>query len=106
MIQLPQSGLVQPPLCLTILEEAQAPYSGSDTGIVEGRPTCKVTLGSFEPSRKLMGGILAAAGIEGFLANRDAAAVEADRDTERWKPFVETWWITHEPNPMRRGEAA
>jgi len=50
---------------------AQAPATLFGHWIAEGHPTGKVTLGSFEACSKVMGGILAAAGMEAFLANRD-----------------------------------
>ena len=53
----------------------------------EGKP-----LGSFESWQQVVGGILKAAGIDGFLSNRDELYHTADRESEEWRDFVEAWW--------------
>ena len=48
-------------------------------------------LGTFEAYRLVMGGTLEAAGLPGFLTNRDELRLHADPDTQRWRDFVERW---------------
>ena len=52
-----------------------------------GRP-----LGSYEVWSSVVGGILQAAGIEGFLANREELYRRTDSETEEWRAFVSAWW--------------
>lgn len=49
------------------------------------------TLGSFESWTEVMGGILAAAGIDGFLANADELLAASDPGSTAWQQFVEAW---------------
>lgn len=49
-------------------------------------------LGSYEEWSGVMGGILAHAGIEGFLTNRTNFATVANTDQLAWKAFVSAWW--------------
>jgi hypothetical protein len=63
------------------------------------RPGAK-TLGSFERWAAVMGGILAHAGIDGFLEGRDALHTESDQQTEDWKALFEHWWKAHEALPV------
>jgi hypothetical protein len=58
-----------------------------------GRPSGKRTLGSFEVWARVIGGILEASGIEGFLAERtETAGNNANEDDRRWTPFISRWW--------------
>ena len=52
-----------------------------------GRP-----MGTFEEWSRVVGGILSAAGIEGFLANREELYRTVDGETEEWRAFVLAWW--------------
>lgn len=61
-----------------------------------GRPAWSGrAFGSFEAWSAVVGGILQAAGIEGFLANREEQYRRADSDTEDWRAFVSAWWAKH-----------
>jgi hypothetical protein len=51
-------------------------------------------LGSFELWTRIVGGILAAAGIEGFLGNLDELYDQVDEDETAWVTFL-TAWFTH-----------
>lgn len=62
--------------------------------IAAGRPTGKVTKGSFESWAEVMGGILEVVGIPGFLANEDKLKEYADDDDPRWTIFVTAWLET------------
>jgi hypothetical protein len=48
-------------------------------------------LGSFESWAETVGGMLAHAGIRGFLSNLDELYESADSETEEWTGFLETW---------------
>ncbi|MGD0248943.1 MAG: bifunctional DNA primase/polymerase, partial [Candidatus Limnocylindrales bacterium] len=65
----------------------------------EGKP-----LGSYEAWSSVIGGILQAAGIEGFLANRDELYRRADAETEEWRAFVAAWWETHSDAPLKASD--
>ena len=57
-------------------------------------------LGSYERWGEVVGGILAAAGIEGFLGNVGEFAARADAETIAWQRFVDAWWQQHNTNPV------
>lgn len=57
-----------------------------------GRPEGSASLGSYESWAAAMGGILAVAGVEGFLDNRARFYDRADRESAAWGEFVEAWW--------------
>jgi hypothetical protein len=59
--------------------------------IAQGCQPGKRTLGSYEQWARVMGGILNAAGIEGFLEGQHEQSAEADREAQRWTPFIENW---------------
>jgi putative DNA primase/helicase len=50
------------------------------------------TLGSFEGWAAVMGGVLEAAGVGGFLENRDRLIAEADDDSQEAREFLAAWW--------------
>jgi hypothetical protein len=59
-------------------------------------PASPANLGSFERWAAIIGGILEAADIAGFLSNIDDESVrEADETGSRWRGFVEDWWREH-----------
>jgi putative DNA primase/helicase len=62
--------------------------------LARGRPAPeKLTpLGSYEQWSKVMGGILAAAGIPGFLSNLEEFYELADHEGAVLRAFVELWW--------------
>jgi hypothetical protein len=51
-----------------------------------------------------LGGILYAAGIEGFLGNLEALYETADSEGTMWREFVAAWWEAHEDKPVRVSE--
>jgi hypothetical protein len=63
--------------------------------IAVGRPLSRRGLGSFEGWSAIMGGILEAARVQGFLDNLDELYAAASLDAHEWRSFVETWWETH-----------
>jgi hypothetical protein len=73
--------------------------------IAVGRPAWRgKPLGSFESWSQVLGGILEAAGIEGFMANRDELYKRADTETEEWRAFIEAWWDLHGEEPVRTAD--
>ncbi|MBN2192834.1 MAG: hypothetical protein JW751_08440, partial [Polyangiaceae bacterium] len=65
-----------------------------------GRPPGKERLGSFESWAEVMGSILNAAGVEGFLGNLDSLHEAADEEGSLWRDFVAVWWMTHQDRPV------
>ncbi len=64
--------------------------------VAKGKPRFTTRhLGSFEDWSELIGGVLATAGIPGFLTNLEAYSVQADTETTEWDRFVSAWWETH-----------
>ncbi len=61
-------------------------------------------LGSYESWSGVVGGILAAAGIPGFLDNRDALYSRADSETEEWRAFTRAWYAQHDVAAVKTGE--
>ena len=57
-------------------------------------------LGSFEEWTRVIGGIVAGAGISGFLANLDAFYEAAVTEVARLRAFVERWWETYGSEPV------
>ena len=59
------------------------------------------TLGSYESWARVVGGVLEAAGIDGFLENRDEYLDTFDEETEQWRLFVSRWWEKHGEEVIR-----
>ena len=60
--------------------------------IAAGKPIQPKRLGSFEGWSEVVGGILALAGIDGFLANLDQLYDQADQDGQKLREFTAAWW--------------
>jgi hypothetical protein len=60
----------------------------------QSRFTARV-LGSYEAWAEVIGGILGAAGINGFLENLDVFAKRANAETDEWGRFVRAWHELH-----------
>lgn len=60
--------------------------------IAEGRPDGKRTLGSYEAWSRVVGGVLDAAGVPGFLGNLHEFYADANTEGSSWRQFVEAWW--------------
>jgi hypothetical protein len=69
--------------------------------IALGRPPGTQNLGSFEAWSEVIGGILGAARVEGFLTNTRKLHESTDAETNMWIDFVEAWWETHQGGPVR-----
>ena len=73
--------------------------------IASGQPRWNGTpLGTFESWCDVIGGSLEAAGIEGFLANRDGLYSQADSETEDWRAFAVAWWGEFSARPVKAAE--
>jgi hypothetical protein len=60
--------------------------------VSEGMPPADQALGMFEDWARVMGGILDAAGISGFLDNVEELYDQADAEGAQWREFVARWW--------------
>jgi hypothetical protein len=59
---------------------------------VAGKPAAEVPpLGSFEAWARTVGGILAFAGVQGFLLNLDALYEQNDEESSEWEAFLVAW---------------
>jgi hypothetical protein len=66
----------------------------------EGMPAGKGTLGRFEGWGEVIGGILEAARVPGFLANRGSLYQVADTESLEWAALCEAWWEVFEVVPV------
>src|SRR5262249_24127538 len=58
------------------------------------------TMGGFEAWREVLGGILGAAGIGGFLTNLDEQLDEGGEEEDAWALFVQQWWGAYQAHPV------
>lgn len=68
--------------------------------IAEGSPLAQVPFGSFEDWAGVVGGIIRAAGIIGFLGNLDEARRGADAESREFRAFVQAWWDAYREAPV------
>lgn len=54
----------------------------------------------FEGWSETLGGILAVAGVEGFLGNLDAFYVASDLERSSWQAFLGRWWSEFHDSPV------
>jgi hypothetical protein len=59
--------------------------------IAQGKPEGKKTLGSYEVYARVLGGILEAAEVAGFLDNK-VKPVDRDQTSSCWPALVAAWW--------------
>ena len=68
--------------------------------VSRGRPAWQGTpMGSFESWTGVLGGILEAARIAGFLTNRDELYEHADVESGEWRSFIIAWSSRHGTSP-------
>jgi hypothetical protein len=73
--------------------------------VARGRPEWDgEVLGSYEDWSRVAGGVLQAAGIGGFMENRQQLYERADAASEEWRRFTQLWWDSHEDEPVAVGE--
>jgi hypothetical protein len=70
----------------------------------EGRPAGGGILGMFESWSRVMGGILAVAGVPGFLGNLDALYQESDEEGSQVRGFLAGWWAKHQDRDVTVSE--
>jgi hypothetical protein len=68
--------------------------------VAVGRPKTSKTLGSFEEWAEVIGGILEAARISGFLENLQALERQVDSELAEWSDFLAFWWAMYNTNPV------
>jgi DNA primase len=69
-----------------------------------GRPEHHIRLGSFERWSSVVGGIVQAAGIPGFLESLDELYDASDTEGQEWRAFVEAWWQAFGEEPKKVAE--
>jgi hypothetical protein len=69
-----------------------------------GRPAGTQTLGMFEAWVHVMGGVLGAAGIDGFLGNLDEFYQDADLEGAEIRAFLDAWWTAHRDSSVTAAE--
>jgi hypothetical protein len=57
-----------------------------------GRPLSRAPLGSFEHASQVLGGILEAAGVPGWLADQQEAQASADSEAQDWRALLGRWY--------------
>ena len=68
--------------------------------LADGAPAGAVTLGSFTSWAQVLGGVLASAGVAGFLADRHETIEVADPDEAAWQGLVVRWAEVHGSAPV------
>jgi hypothetical protein len=61
-------------------------------------------LGSYPRWRQVIGGILLAAGVEGFLGNRQTLRREVSRADMQWREFISDWLARFGSDPVPTGD--
>ena len=69
--------------------------------VARGMPDGQRSLGSYERWAGVIGGILETAGLTGFLDNRQEFYDRADRETDGWLAFLDTWQDTYGDTPTK-----
>jgi DNA primase len=69
--------------------------------LASGRPEHPVRLGSFERWSSVVGGIIQAAGIPGFLESLDELYDASDKEGQEWRAFAEAWWRAFGSTPQK-----
>jgi hypothetical protein len=70
--------------------------------IAWGRPDWTGSpMGSYESWCRVVGGILEAADIKGFLTNRQSLYRRGDAASQEWRSFTEAWWAQTGARPLR-----
>ena len=69
---------------------------------LEGRPAGTAALGSYEAWARVLGGVLRACGVEGFLGDREDRAAQVDPETAEWVGLLQVWLT----DPQLRGRRA
>jgi hypothetical protein len=65
------------------------------------RPEYHIRLGSFERWSSVVGGIIQAAGIPGFLESLDELYDASDKEGQEWRAFADAWWRAFGAAPQK-----
>lgn len=65
-----------------------------------GCPPGQPTIGGFESWARVIGGILDAAGIVGFMGNADELYEQSDPTAAQWAAFIAEWWKQFQDAPI------
>jgi hypothetical protein len=76
--------------CLTIIQN----------WIAQGMPEGSKTMASYERWARVMSGILEAAGINGFLENREELIERASDGNDAWSQYFNVWWLQYKDEPV------
>jgi hypothetical protein len=71
--------------------------------IAAGRPAGERSIGSYESWSEIIGGILAVAGVEGFLSNLEELYEHTDTEGQEWREFVASWAEQYGSTPVTAG---
>lgn len=63
-------------------------------------PSTQTTLGGFMPWATIVGGVLAAAGVGGFLDNQQELYDQVDDDEPAWETFLQAWHARFSDRPV------
>lgn len=73
----------------------------------DGCPPADVpTLGGFEEWAQVVGGVLAHAGVEGFLGGLDERYDQVDEEASEWERFLRAWAAQYGDEPVTAGQVA
>lgn len=90
------AGAFQHPNILRYTQEHRAEILGALLALIKhwfeiGQPIGTETMGSYEQYAGVIGGVLGAAGITGWLANSDKASEQLDQDRVVWLAVLKVW---------------
>jgi hypothetical protein len=68
-----------------------------------GKPPGTAALGRYESWVQVVGGIVALAGFEGFLANRADRVAAADSESAEWTVLIQAWWDRYREERVTAG---
>src|SRR5262249_39847120 len=71
-----------------------------EAGFAAGCPPASVAkVGGFEAWARTVGGVLAHAGVEGFLGNLDGLYAQVDEEEVAWEMFLKAWRDVYQDQP-------
>ncbi len=68
--------------------------------IVADRPGGDANMASFDSWARIVGGVLAVAGVNGFLANRETLDEDANDEDAATRELIAEWWQSHGSDPV------
>lgn len=92
-------------LVANYLHGERSSWTDDEGNLLRYRASSAAFLGSYPAWSNVMGGILGAAGVDGFLGNVDRLREDADRETDENAQFL-AYWSEGWPNPLSVDELA